>query len=123
MTHTLLDADKPSDTPPPPAPPQEKPPASGGTATKTRPTPARPPVEFLPLFRVLLHNDDVNSRDFVVSSIVELTPLNHDRAVQVMKEADSTGVGLLLVTHKERAELYQDQFQSKTLTVTIEPVE
>lgn len=117
MTNPLLAADKPSDTPPAP----EKPPA-GGTATKTRPTPARPPVEFLPLFRVLLHNDDVNSMDFVVSSIVELTPLNHDRAVQVMKEADTTGVGLLLVTHKERAELYQDQFQSKSLTVTIEPV-
>jgi ATP-dependent Clp protease adaptor protein ClpS len=99
------------------------PPASGGTATKTGPGPTKPPLEFLPLFRVLLHNDDVNTREFVVSSIVELTPLNHDRAVQVMVEADSTGVGLLLVTHKERAELYQEQFQSKMMTVTIEPVE
>src|SRR5947208_1914576 len=75
----------------------------GGTATATRPTPAKPPVEFLPLFRVLLHNDDVSAADFVVSAIVELTPLNHDRAVQVMLEAHTTGVGLLLVSHKERA--------------------
>ena len=80
-------------------------------------------MEHLPLFRVLLHNDDVNSTHFVVSSIVELTPLNHQQANQAMLEADATGVALLLVTHKERAELYQDQFQSKTLTVTIEPVE
>jgi len=80
-------------------------------------------VEFLPLFRVLLHNDDISAADFVVSAIVELTPLNHDRAVQVMLEAHTTGVGLLLVSHKERAELYQEQFKSKTLTVTIEPVE
>ena len=36
---------------------------------------------------------------------------------------ESLGVALLLVTHKERAELYADQFQSKGLTVTIEPAE
>ena len=36
-------------------------------------------------------------------------------------EADQTGVALLLVTHKERAELYQEQFTSAVLTVTIEP--
>ena len=30
---------------------------------------------------------------------------------------------MLLVTHKERAELYQEQFESKGLTVTIEPAE
>ena len=30
---------------------------------------------------------------------------------------------LLLTTHKERAELYQEQFTSKGLTVTIEPAE
>jgi ATP-dependent Clp protease adaptor protein ClpS len=119
MTNPLLSSDKPSDTPPPPP---EKP-AAQGPATATKSRPARPPIEFLPMFRVLLHNDDKNAADFVVSSIVELTPLNHDRAVQVMVEAHTTGVGLLLVSHKERAELYQDQFQSKSLTVTIEPVE
>lgn len=117
MTNTPLGTDK---APEPPAAP-EKPP--GGTATATRPAPTKPPVEFLPLYRVLLHNDDVSAADFVVSTIVELTPLNHDRAVQVMLEAHTTGVGLLLVSHKERAELYQEQFQSKQLTVTIEPVE
>ena len=38
-------------------------------------------------------------------------------------EANQSGLSLLLVTHKERAELYQEQFQSKGLTVTIEPAE
>src|SRR3954469_13224064 len=117
MPNTPLGTDQPPETPPAPV----KPP--GGTATATRPTPAKPPVEFLPLFRVLLHNDDISAADFVVSAIVELTPLNHDRAVQVMLEAHTRGVGLLLVSRKERAELYQEQFKSKTLTVTIEPVE
>jgi ATP-dependent Clp protease adapter protein ClpS len=41
----------------------------------------------------------------------------------VTREAHNTGVALLLVTHKERAELYVDQFKSKSLTVTIEPAE
>jgi ATP-dependent Clp protease adaptor protein ClpS len=34
-----------------------------------------------------------------------------------------SGVALVLVTHKERAELYVEQFASKRLTVTIEPAE
>ena len=38
-------------------------------------------------------------------------------------EADDTGVALILTTHKERAELYQEQFTSKGLVVTIEPAE
>ena len=47
-----------------------------------------------------------------------------NRMVLRTKEAHETGVALLLVTHKERAELYQDQFESKGLTtVTIQPDE
>jgi ATP-dependent Clp protease adapter protein ClpS len=49
--------------------------------------------------------------------------LDEQQALQRTVEADKTGVALLLVTHKERAELYQEQFQSKGLTVTIEPTE
>lgn len=85
--------------------------------------PAKKPPQPLPPWRVLLHNDDKNEMGFVVMSIMELTPLNEDAAVQRMIEAHKTGVALLLVTHKERAELYQEQFKSKGLTVTIEPAE
>ena len=93
----------------------------GGAATKKAPK-QRPPG-LLPPWKVLLHNDDKNSMPFVISAIVELTPLNEQDAEQRMIEAHKTGVALLLVTHKERAELYKDQFQSKGLTVTIEPAE
>jgi ATP-dependent Clp protease adaptor protein ClpS len=72
---------------------------------------------------VLLHNDDVNSFQYVLATIVELTPLKPEDAFRRMMEAHETGVSLLLTTHKERAELYRDQFQSKGLTVTIEPAE
>ena len=99
-----------------------------GTATvkpkrSTKPAPKRNPPQMLPPWKVLLHNDDKNSREFVVDAIIELTPLKKQDALLRMDEADKTGVALLLTTHKERAELYKDQFESKGLTVTIEPAE
>ncbi|MBL8885664.1 MAG: ATP-dependent Clp protease adaptor ClpS [Phycisphaerales bacterium] len=106
-----------------PAAPVEAVPENQGrvaVAEKPAPTKARGPVDTLPQFKVLLHNDSVNTIDHVVDSIVELTPLDHGRAVEVTLEANSSGVALVLVTHQERAELYRDQFQSKKLTVTIE---
>jgi len=88
---------------------------------------ARPELEsgertrHLPPFRVILHNDDVNTFEHVISTILELTPLNEQEAVQKTIEAHETGSSLLLVTHQERAELYVEQFASKGLTVTCEP--
>lgn len=99
---------------------------SGGTATaepKQLPGFKPKPPALLPPWKVLLHNDDKNEIHFVVRTIVELTPLQETAAVQCTVEAHKTGVALLLTTHKERAELYRDQFQSKSLTVTIEPAE
>jgi ATP-dependent Clp protease adaptor protein ClpS len=100
----------------------------GGTATakpKRAPkkAPQKKPPGMLPPYKVLLHNDDKNDIRFVVRTIVELTPLNEQEAKQRTEEANDTGLSLLLTTHKERAELYQDQFTSKGLTVTIEPAE
>ncbi len=102
---------------------QDKMPESPKSATATKEKPKRNPPKPLPLWKVLLHNDDKNAMDFVILSIVELTPLNEQDALVRMKEAHDTGVALLLVTHKERAELYQEQFQSKGMVVTIEPAE
>ena len=101
---------------------------TGGTAVakpqrKEKTTPKNKPPGMLPPWKVLLHNDDKNSTEDVVKSIVQLTPLNEVDAIKRMQEAHKTGVALLLVTHKERAELYKDQFESKSLVVTIEPSE
>lgn len=95
------------------------------TAVKeaVKPSPVRKPPQPLPQYKVLLHNDDVNDMIYVVGTIVELTPLDVDQAKQRTIEADKTGVSLILITHKERAELYQEQFASKKLTVSIEPTE
>lgn len=102
---------------------QEKIPDNPQGAVATKSKPVRKPPQPLPPWKVLLHNDDKNDMQYVVTSIVELTPLNEQDAINRMKEAHETGVALILVTHKERAELYQEQFQSKGLTVTIEPAE
>lgn len=102
-----------------PQEPETKPRKQSGTTTK--PVPKKPPAKELPPYKVLLHNDDKNTFEHVILTLVELTPLDLDQAVQVTFEADKAGVALVLVTHKERAELYVDQFKSKSLTVTIEP--
>ena len=42
-------------------------------------------------------------------------------AALIALEAHSSELALVLVTHKERAELYTEQFASKGLTATMEP--
>jgi ATP-dependent Clp protease adaptor protein ClpS len=86
------------------------------------PKASQPAPRLLPPWKVLLHNDDQNSMDQVVEIIYTLTPLNREQALARMQEAHNAGSALLLVTHRERAELYLEQFQSCRLTVTIEPL-
>jgi ATP-dependent Clp protease adaptor protein ClpS len=97
--------------------------ASPRTTRATTLAPQEVEPRLLPPFRVLLHNDDKNSMDHVAESIVMLTPLQIQEAVERTLEAHHTGVSLLLVTHKERAELYVEQFRSRHLTVSIEPAD
>ena len=85
------------------------------------PVPTKRKPKQLPPYRVLLHNDDVNDFGHVIKSIVRLTTLNQEDAITRTLEAHERGLALLLVTHRERAELYVDQFASLSLTVTIEP--
>lgn len=96
-----------------------------GTAVATAPVkkpavPKRRPKQ-LPPFKVLLHNDEVNTFESVIAAILKLTTLQPQEAILRTLEAHETGVALLLVTHKERAELYHDQFTTFKITVTIEP--
>jgi ATP-dependent Clp protease adapter protein ClpS len=94
-------------------------PEQGGTATLPEaPPPQRKPM---PGWAVLLHNDDVNEFGFVARAVVEFARLNPNDAVSKTIEAHQEGVALLVVTHRERAELIQEQFQTRGLTVTIEP--
>jgi ATP-dependent Clp protease adaptor protein ClpS len=97
----------------------------GATAAVAEPKQKQKPSErepgMLPPYKVLLHNDDVNTFEHVIVTIVRLTSLGPEEAIQRTLEAHEAGLALLVVTHKERAELYQEQFASASLTVTIEP--
>ncbi len=81
----------------------------------------QPRTRQLPPFRVILHNDDVNTFDHVIAAILKLTPLEPEEAIDRTIEAHETGASILLATHQERAELYVEQFASLRLTVTCEP--
>ena len=105
---------------PPAASPRRVSDQEGGTAVATRSAPPR--VDRLPPWQVLLHNDDVNDMLYVVDAITELTPLGRPEAAMRMLEAHRRGLTLLMTTHREHAELLQDQFKSKQLTVTIESI-
>ncbi|MFO0828069.1 MAG: ATP-dependent Clp protease adaptor ClpS [Phycisphaerales bacterium] len=87
-----------------------------------KPRPARPIPEPLPPWRVLLHNDDVNDADYVVAVLERVARLLRPAATRCMMAAHTRGVGTVLTTHRERAELLAEQFASCGLTVTIEPM-
>jgi ATP-dependent Clp protease adapter protein ClpS len=81
-------------------------------------SPTRP--QQLPPFKVILHHDAALDLMFVVRTVMELTRLCRAEATHKMWEAYHCGRSLLLITHRERAELYVEQFAYKGLTVTIE---
>ena len=98
---------------------------TGGTGaavqTPAKPTPAKPKHRKLPPYKLLLHNDEFNTMDTVVIRIVKLTPLSAAQAIRKMLEAHRSGTAILLVTHKERGELYVQQFASARITTSLEP--
>jgi ATP-dependent Clp protease adaptor protein ClpS len=94
---------------------------NAGTATLTRTETSPPAVDRLPPWKVLLHDDDVNDIQYVVDTVHELTTLRRTEAILRTFVAHHTGISLLLSTHREHAELLEEQFASKRLKVTIEP--
>ncbi len=75
-----------------------------------------------PRYRVLLHNDPVNSMEYVVTTLRQVVPsLSEQDAIAVMLEAHNTGVGLVIVCDLEPAEFYSETLKAKGLTSTIEP--
>lgn len=90
---------------------------------KKAPKTKRPKARLLPPYKVILHNDDKNTFEHVIITITTLTPLSQQDALRRAVEAHVTGCALLLMTHRERAELFVEQFQSASLTVTVEPDE
>ena len=75
-----------------------------------------------PRYKVLLHNDPVNTMEDVVSTLRQVVPLLSEQdAIAVMLETHNTGVGLVIVCDIEPAEFYSESLKAKGLTSTIEP--
>jgi ATP-dependent Clp protease adaptor protein ClpS len=75
-----------------------------------------------PRYKVLLHNDPVNSMEYVVVTLRQVVPsLSEQDAIAVMLETHNTGVGLVIVCDIEPAEFYCETLKGKGLTSTIEP--
>jgi len=75
-------------------------------------------------YKVLLHNDPVNRRDYVVKVLVQVVEgFTVDEAYRVMEEAHTTGVGLVCVCGQTEAEDYVDALRTNGLTSSMEPDE
>ena len=74
-----------------------------------------------PKYKVLLHNDPVNSMEYVTISLREVVPqLSEQDAIAIMLEAHNTGIGLVIVCDLEPAEFYSESLKSKGISSSIE---
>ena len=74
-----------------------------------------------PKYKVLLHNDPVNSMEYVTAALREVVPqLSEQDALSIMLEAHNNGIGLVIVCDLEPAEFYSESLKAKGLTSTIE---
>ncbi len=75
-----------------------------------------------PRYKVLLHNDPVNTMDYVVATLRQVVPqLSEQDAMSVMLETHNNGIGLVITCDLEPAEFYCESLKAKGLTSTIEP--
>jgi ATP-dependent Clp protease adaptor protein ClpS len=78
-------------------------------------------LRFLPPWVVILHNDDHNSMDHVVDSLLKCVQgMSTEQAVEIMYTAHNHGRAAVTTCPKETAELYQERLESCGLTATIE---
>lgn len=77
-----------------------------------------------PRYRVLLHNDDFNSMEFVVQVLMQtVSSITQPQAVSIMMEAHSSGTALVITCAQEHAEFYCETMKNHGLQSTIEPDE
>jgi ATP-dependent Clp protease adaptor protein ClpS len=97
-----------------------------GTQTVTEPV-TESETKLSPLYRVLIHNDDVTPMDFVIRVLAEVFHLDFSRSYGVMMEAHTKGVAHVVTEPLEQAEFHVEQTRSLSrarhypLTFSIEP--
>ena len=77
-----------------------------------------------PRYRVLLHNDDFNSMEYVVETLIQTVGgLTQPQAVDIMMEAHTNGKALVIACALEPAEFYCETLRNHGLSCSIEPDE
>jgi ATP-dependent Clp protease adaptor protein ClpS len=88
--------------------------------TRTAPVIDREAV-IMPRYKVLLHNDDVNSMEHVIKSLQQVFKFELEECARIMLEAHMNGLALCIVEPLEQAEHHRDQLRAFSLVATIEP--
>src|SRR5690242_19233131 len=79
-------------------------------------------LRLLPRYRVLLHNDEYNTFEHVIATLVACVPtLDYAEAERITWQAHTTGCAQVIICLKELAEHYRAQLQRRSLTSSIEP--
>jgi ATP-dependent Clp protease adaptor protein ClpS len=65
-----------------------------------------------PQWKVLLHNDEVTTFEFVIELLITLFRKDAKEALRLTYEVHDSGSALIVVTSFERAELYVEQVRS-----------
>ena len=74
-----------------------------------------------PRYKVLLHNDPLNTMEYVVQTLRQVVPqLSDQDAIAIMLSTHNTGIVLVIVCDLEHAEFYSESLKAKGLTSTIE---
>lgn len=69
-------------------------------------------VRHMPMYNVILLNDDDHSFDYVIRMLKEIFNHPTEKGFEIAKTVDSEGRAIVLTTSLERAELKQDQIHS-----------
>ena len=72
-------------------------------------------------WNVFLHHSDLAENRHLVRTLMQLVHLNFPTATDIMITAHARGTALVVTTHKERAELFRQQFAARGYLATIAP--
>ncbi|KAL4347112.1 hypothetical protein GQ457_17G016340 [Hibiscus cannabinus] len=75
-----------------------------------------------PPYRVMLHNDNFNKREYVVQVLMKVIPgMTVDNAVNIMQEAHYNGLAVVIICAQADAEEHCMQLRGNGLLSSIEP--
>ncbi|MCC7011707.1 MAG: ATP-dependent Clp protease adaptor ClpS [Planctomycetes bacterium] len=92
-------------------------------------TDTRAKTRLAPQWKVILHNDDVTTFEFVIELLRTLFKKSQIESVRLTYEVHEKGLAIVAITNFEHAELYCDQVKSLArarsfpLVATMEPAD